>query len=104
MPVIVGSEVFVDQFSEDGDVEITQCIADDVVCHRRHENHGDTGDDARHGKRESNLCKDGKLISAEIGSGFEIAFVDFFQGGIEGQDHKRQEVINHADEGIEVIL
>ena len=104
MPVIVGCEVFVDQFTENGDIEIAQGIADDVVCHGRHKDHGDTGDDAGHGERKSDFGKDGKLISAEICGGFEIAFVYFFQSGIEGQDHKRQEVVDHADEGIEVIL
>ena len=104
MPVVVRREVLVDELAEDGDVEVAQRIRDDVVGHRRHKDHRDAGNDARHGQGQRHLRKDGEFVPAQVGGRLEVAVVQLFEGGVQGQDHEGQEVVHHADDRVQVIL
>ena len=85
MPVIVCGKIFVDQFAENGDIEIAEGVGNYVVGHRRHKYHCDPGDNAGHGKRQGYFGKYGKLISAEVRSCFQVTIIQFFQRGIKGK-------------------
>ena len=104
MPIVISRKILIDQFSEDGDIKVSERVGYDIVGHRRHKYHRDPGNDAGHGQGESNARKYRKFISPQIGGRLQIAVVQLFKRGIQGQDHKRQKIVHHSDNGIQIIV
>ena len=59
---------------------------------------------AGHGQGQGNLPESGERSGSQIGSGFQQPTIQLFDGNVDGQDHKGQQGINHAQHDRSFII
>ena len=96
MPVARLGKFLFNDISDQEYLAAAQKFADHEGSEGGNEYHSNAADDARYGQRESDLEKGLYIVRAQVFRRIYHIGVDFHEGIINGQHHKRQKVIYHA--------
>ena len=97
-PRVIGGphELHLNEVAQQQALAAAQQTGDDKGGHRGNEHHGHAGEHAGQGEGEGHPAKDREGVGAQILGGLDHLGVDFLQNGEDGQNHERQEVVDHA--------
>lgn len=97
MPVGGARKFLFDNVPDQKKLAAAEQRTDDEGGQRRNKHHGDAADDPRYGERQDNADKSIDIAGTEVVGGIDYVFIDLRQRIIQGQHHKRQEIIYHAE-------
>ena len=98
MPVASLFEFLLDDISDQKNLASTEKIGDDKGCKRRNKYHCDPADDSRNCQRQYDLKEGLAVVCAEVSCGIDHIFVNLYKHVIDRKHHKRQKVIDHAED------
>lgn len=97
MPIGHPRKLLLNHVADQKELAAAKKGADHKGGERRNKHHGNAADYAGNGKRQYNADKRIKMIRAQIMGGVDHICVNLCQSIVQGQDHKGQEVVYHAE-------
>ena len=92
----VAQELHLNEVAQQQTLAAAQQARDDEGGHRRDEHHGDTGENARQRQWKDHPAEYLGVAGPQVLGCLDDPVVDLLDDGENGQDHKGQEVIHHA--------